>query len=88
MDEVLPDSWSPFSFLVGPLKVSDRDQIGFQPRCPLKPFGLESFVKPGARPASFNGCGAENGMKVPDYRFTECCDNHDLCYGKPYSFDP
>jgi hypothetical protein len=81
VDEVLPDPWAPFNFLVGPLKVSDRDQIGFQPRCPSKPFGLKSFVKPGARPASFNGCGAENGMKIPDYRFTECCDNHDLCYG-------
>ncbi|TLD18958.1 Casein kinase I 1 [Venturia nashicola] len=76
----VPDSWSPFHFLVGPLKVSDRDQIGYQPRCPMKPFGLESFVKTGARPASFNGCGAENGMKIPDLRFTECCDNHDLCY--------
>lgn len=76
----LPDSWSPFHFLLGPLKVSDRDQIGYQPRCPGKPFGLESFVKPGARPASFNGCGAENGMKIPELRFTECCDHHDLCY--------
>ncbi|QDS76514.1 hypothetical protein FKW77_005766 [Venturia effusa] len=78
--EDLSESWSPFSFLVGPIKVSDRDQIGFSPRCPSKPFGLESFVKPGARPASFNGCGAENGMKIPDLRFTDCCDNHDLCY--------
>jgi hypothetical protein len=86
VDEVVPDSWAPFNFLVGPFKVSDRDQIGFQPRCPSKPFGLESFVKPGARPASFNGCGAENGMKVPDYRFTECCDNHDLCYGQECFF--
>jgi hypothetical protein len=75
------DSWDPFTFLAGPLKVSDHDQIGYSPRCPALPFGLQAYVRPGARPAGFNGCGADNGMKFPDFRFEVCCNNHDLCYG-------
>jgi len=76
------DSWEPFTFLAGPMRVSDHYQIGYSPRCPAVPFGLQSNVKFGARPAGFNGCGADNGMKFPDFRFTVCCNNHDLCYGQ------
>lgn len=75
------DSWEPFTFLAGPLRVSDHYQIGYAPRCPAAPFGLQSFVRAGARATGFNGCGADNGMKFPDFRFTICCNNHDLCYG-------
>lgn len=76
------DFLEPFDFLTAPFGISDHFQVGGSPRCPKRPLGLEVFVKPGARAAYYNGCGAENGMKVPDFRFTECCDNHDLCYGK------
>lgn len=71
-----------FSFLAGPTLISDYHQKGGAPRCwGQVPFGLISVVKPGAREAYFNGCGAENGIKVPDFRFEDCCNTHDLCYG-------
>ncbi|KAF2673741.1 hypothetical protein BT63DRAFT_476221 [Microthyrium microscopicum] len=70
-----------FSFLIGPTIISDKHQRGGAPRCwKTLPFGLTAVERPGARPASFNGCGAENGMKVPDWRFEQCCNEHDLCY--------
>jgi hypothetical protein len=75
----------PFSFLAGPLPapITDQYQAGYVPRCPAKvPFGLVSIEKPGARAPYFNGCGPENGIKVPDLKFTECCNQHDLCYGR------
>jgi hypothetical protein len=73
----------PFAFLTGPIIISDYYQKGFSPRCEAQiPFGLVPYVKPGACPAYYNGCGAENGIKVPDLRFGDCCNNHDLCYGK------
>jgi hypothetical protein len=63
-------------------RISDHWQIGRAPRCTSKtPFGVMPFVKLGARGAYYNGCGAENGLKVPDLRFEECCNHHDLCYG-------
>ncbi|KAF2399001.1 hypothetical protein EJ06DRAFT_549754, partial [Trichodelitschia bisporula] len=81
--------YDPFAFLTSPVwgLVNDRDQKGYAPRCPVVPFGLVAEEKHCARPASFNGCGAENGMKVPDFRFTVCCNMHDLCYddcGTPF----
>ncbi|KAF2430678.1 hypothetical protein EJ08DRAFT_678973 [Tothia fuscella] len=73
-------SFEPFTFLAGPLHVSDHYQIGYAPRCPAIPFGLQSFERTGARGTGVNGCGADNGMKFPDFRFEACCNGHDLCY--------
>lgn len=28
-----------------------------------------------------NGCGAEDGVDVPDGNWGGCCDAHDICYG-------
>jgi hypothetical protein len=79
------DSKPPFAFLShtsSPVIISNAWQSGLSPRCPAAvPLGLMPFVKLGARGAYYNGCGAENGLKVPDLRFEECCNNHDLCYG-------
>jgi len=51
------------------------------PRCAAKnPFGLVSIERVGARPPASNGCGPENGIKVPVIKFAECCNRHDLCY--------
>lgn len=30
----------------------------------------------------FNGCGGEGGVYVPDFDFTESCNQHDICYGQ------
>ncbi|KAG2428473.1 hypothetical protein HXX76_011591 [Chlamydomonas incerta] len=34
------------------------------------------------RASSYNGCGADNGIKVPEFTFGSCCNSHDLCYGR------
>ncbi|SMR63261.1 unnamed protein product [Zymoseptoria tritici ST99CH_3D1] len=47
-------------------------------RCPP---GSCAKTKPGARPASSNGCGPEKYYHlVPEFSFTDCCDAHDKCY--------
>jgi len=35
-----------------------------------------------------NGCGAKDGVDVPDFIFTDACNNHDVCYaqGKPKTY--
>ncbi|PPJ54286.1 hypothetical protein CBER1_06563 [Cercospora berteroae] len=54
---------------------------GYAPRCPNSPPGLVAKVRPGARAAEKNGCGAANGFDfVPDFSFGTCCDDHDLCF--------
>ncbi|KAK4637729.1 hypothetical protein CLAFUW4_02271 [Fulvia fulva] len=54
---------------------------GAAPRCPGQPNNYHPQLKPGARPASANGCGSKNNYKVvPDFSFGPCCDAHDYCY--------
>jgi hypothetical protein len=63
-------------------------QDGDYPRCILQPRPLTADVRPGARPAQFNGCGsASTAAYVPNLDFGNCCDHHDLCYGKPDFLD-
>lgn len=75
---------------LAPKSIYRRNQYteGGQPRCPNTPPGLVAMVKPkseGGRDPQSNGCGSAGigGYIVPDYKFTSCCDTHDLCYGKP-----
>ncbi|KAJ4148571.1 hypothetical protein LMH87_003035 [Akanthomyces muscarius] len=45
-------------------------------RCPSGQTAVSNGLSPSA-----NGCGAKDGIKVPDLSFGECCNNHDICYG-------
>ncbi|EGX89667.1 Phospholipase A2 [Cordyceps militaris CM01] len=45
-------------------------------RCPAG----QTAVSKGLTPTA-NGCGAKDGIKVPDLSFGECCNDHDICYG-------
>lgn len=50
-------------------------------RCPATPTGLSPRVRPGAREPSSNGCGADWVVDpIPDAWFTDCCNEHDLCF--------
>ncbi|KAM7213327.1 phospholipase A2 [Rhypophila decipiens] len=40
----------------------------------------QSAVPNGLVPTA-NGCGAKDGIKVPNLTFGQCCDGHDICYG-------
>ncbi|KAF2491398.1 hypothetical protein BU16DRAFT_529931 [Lophium mytilinum] len=65
-------------------KRSDYNE-GQSPRCPNNPPELvaKTLTKAqGGRDAQANGCGSAGigGYLVPDYKFTPCCDAHDLCY--------
>jgi hypothetical protein len=58
---------------------------GQQPRCPNNPPDLvarDLTKAQGGRDPQANGCGSAGigGYLVPDYKFTPCCDVHDLCY--------
>lgn len=45
-------------------------------RCPNGQTAVSNGLKPTA-----NGCGAKDGIKVPNLTFGQCCDGHDICYG-------
>ncbi|OAA56414.1 Phospholipase A2 [Cordyceps fumosorosea ARSEF 2679] len=45
-------------------------------RCPSGQTAVSNGLTPTA-----NGCGAKDGIKVPDLSFGECCNGHDICYG-------
>ena len=45
-------------------------------RCPAGQTAVSNGLTPTA-----NGCGAKDGIKVPDFTFGTCCDGHDICYG-------
>ncbi len=45
-------------------------------RCPAG----QSAVSNGLAPSA-NGCGAKDGIKVPNLSFGQCCDDHDICFG-------
>ncbi|KAM7190055.1 phospholipase A2 [Naviculisporaceae sp. PSN 640] len=45
-------------------------------RCP----NGQSAVPNGLAPTA-NGCGAKDGIKVPNLTFGQCCDGHDICFG-------
>ncbi|KAF2206261.1 hypothetical protein CERZMDRAFT_53502 [Cercospora zeae-maydis SCOH1-5] len=48
-------------------------------RCPS---GFCAMTKRDARPISWNGCGSAPWQFkfVPDFDFSDCCDQHDICY--------
>ncbi|XWX00327.1 hypothetical protein V2A60_008347 [Cordyceps javanica] len=45
-------------------------------RCPNGQTAVSNGLSPSA-----NGCGAKDGIKVPDLSFGECCNDHDICFG-------
>ncbi|KAM3542177.1 hypothetical protein ARSEF1564_004921 [Beauveria bassiana] len=45
-------------------------------RCPSGQMAVSNGVPPTA-----NGCGAKDGIKVPNLSFGECCNDHDICFG-------
>lgn len=51
-----------------------------QPPSGQRCFSGQSAVPKGLVPTA-NGCGAKDGIKVPDLTFGECCKGHDICYG-------
>lgn len=55
-------------------------QSGVAPRCIARPPGGLIAVNKDEKRSTPNGCGAENGMPVPDLIFTNCCNIHDQCF--------
>lgn len=54
----------------------------FSPNCPPPSSRRPQYHRP---PPGPNGCGAEGSITqfvIPQFPFRQCCDQHDLCYGR------